>query len=247
MRLNCEVGEFVPAGSHQPVNFTWWAVGAVAIGAIGSYQSARQANKPRSGYTDQTTTQNPYMADTIRPDIEAILNFQRQLINQGPNYVGDRRFWPTSPVAPQPGYAPPPMERTDARNARARANFEAWRAGGGQVDRDVLGDVTGSGGGRHGALDIERGDGGHGLAGDPNGPLLEGGGGFFKASEADPGGAPRERTFGGWTAEELEADPTRVSKLGEPGARKYNRYRRRQGEMGDLSYLRSVFSATGRG
>lgn len=213
----------------------WGVVAAAAIGAIGSYLSARQANKPRSGYTDQTTTQTPYMEDTLRPDIEAILNFQRQLINEGPHYVGNPRFWPTS-ASPQPGTAPPPMERTDQRNARTRAEFDAWRAGGGTFNRDTP-PVDQAG---HDAV-----------VGDPKGLLPQWAGGIDKAGDGAPGGGmatPRERTFGGWTAAELESDPSRVGELGDRGAAKYDRYRQRHpledmSETSMLPLLRSIFSA----
>lgn len=89
----------------------WAVVAAAAIGAIGSYLSAREANKPsnRTGYTDQTTTQSPYLAGMIQPDLEAILNYQRSLVNQGPIYVGPEATWPQH-RAPQPGYAPGPVQ-----------------------------------------------------------------------------------------------------------------------------------------
>jgi hypothetical protein len=89
----------------------WTVVAVAAIGAIGSYLSARQANKPsaRTGYTDQTTTQSPYLAGMIQPDLEAILSYQRSLINQGPIYVGPEATWPQH-RAPQPGFAPGPVQ-----------------------------------------------------------------------------------------------------------------------------------------
>lgn len=53
------------------------------IGAAGSYMSARQANKPRNGYTNSTSTQNPYMADNLNPGLEDIINIQRGLVDRG--------------------------------------------------------------------------------------------------------------------------------------------------------------------
>lgn len=59
-----------------------------ALAAYGGYQSARQANRPTSQRTDQTTTQNPFGLPLIAPDIEAALDYQRQLMSGGPRYVG---------------------------------------------------------------------------------------------------------------------------------------------------------------
>lgn len=97
----------------------WGVVAAAVIGAVGSYLSARQANKPRTGYTDQTTTQSPYLAGMIQPDLEAILTFQRMLINQGPSYVGPQSTWPTQ-RASQAGFAPGPVNST-------YVNYDTWR------------------------------------------------------------------------------------------------------------------------
>jgi hypothetical protein len=133
----------------------WGVVIAAAIGAIGSYMQARQANKPsnRTGYTDQTTTQSPYLAGMIQPDLEAILSYQRSLINQGPIYVGPEATWPrySSPQAgrapgsvvpphqfrvsdleqyrdnPIPaGYTPPPFRGASPGNAGGRGGAEPW-------------------------------------------------------------------------------------------------------------------------
>src|SRR6185295_18202086 len=199
------------AGGQQ--KFFWAPVIIAAVSAIASYAQARQANKPRTGYTDQTTTQTPYMEGTIRPDIEAILNYQRQLINEGPHYVGDRRFWPTA-SSPQPGFAPPPTERSDQAQARFNAETAAWQAAGGGRDRP--------------GQEVSREGAGARATDEPNGTLPNWA--YDKAGAGAPGGgmAPhQERTFGGWTAAELEGDPSRVGELGDRGAAKYDRYRQR--------------------
>lgn len=200
----------------------WWWIAAAAVGAIGSYLSAQQQNKPRTGYTDQTTTQTPYREDLIRADIEAILNLQRGLVNQGPPQVsvGGRR----TPVSYQsrPGSAPGPVQRFDQQQDQARRDLENWQAGGGQINRDGAGD-------RRPDIDTE----------EPRGELPDWAQ-TPRSKSRDP--ETGERTFGGWTAAELEADPSRVGKLGGPGARKYDRYRRRKDEMGSLPYLRALFA-----
>lgn len=62
---------------------SWVAVGAAAVGAVGSYMSAKQANKPQKGRTDQTTTQTPYLDGVYEGDIYKVLDMQRQLASTG--------------------------------------------------------------------------------------------------------------------------------------------------------------------
>jgi hypothetical protein len=223
----------------------WWQLAVAAVGAIGSYLSARQANKPRTNETDQTTTQTPYLADLYRPDIEAILNYQRDLINQGPHYVGNQRFWPTS-SSPQPGRAPAPMERSDQRLARNVAALDEWRAAGGYR---APGDAGGGGGGGIGrgagaGSDPEFGAGAPANSPDPPATIP-----MDKAGLGAPGtrgSVPQSRLYGGWTAEELSQDPERISRLGEHGARKYARYQDRMDEDQGLTLarLRAIFGRT---
>lgn len=54
-----------------------------AASAYAAHEQASAANKPRSGYTDQTTTQDPYGAELLQPDIEAVLAYQRAMAGQG--------------------------------------------------------------------------------------------------------------------------------------------------------------------
>jgi hypothetical protein len=66
---------------------TWAAIavgaGSAIVGAYSAHQQANAANKPRTAYTDQTTTQNPYLSDTLFPDIGSVLAYQRGMANQG--------------------------------------------------------------------------------------------------------------------------------------------------------------------
>jgi hypothetical protein len=155
----------------------WGVVAAVAIGAISSYLQARQANKPRTGYTDQTTTQTPYLSGMIQPDLEAILNYQRSLINQGPAYVGPEATWPQyrtpetrfapGPVqAPYqyvhqpredrnpPGYTPPPFSGGGPGNQGGRGGAEPWGDPGepGNPDAYLKSASAGRRGSRYGEL-----------------------------------------------------------------------------------------------
>lgn len=67
---------------------SWVAVGVGVVGAVGSYASAKEANKPKKGHTDQTTTQNPYMDGVYEGDIYNTLNMQRQLAAGGTPQIG---------------------------------------------------------------------------------------------------------------------------------------------------------------
>lgn len=129
----------------------WGVVAMAALGAIGSYMSARQANKPRTGYTDQTTTQSPYLAGMIQPDLEAILSYQRSLINQGPIYVGPESTWPQY-RASQPGRAPGPVSTTYFNPATYRPGPPAFGAARPGAERGA-GDESGPGGAGLGAGD----------------------------------------------------------------------------------------------
>lgn len=64
-------------------NVTGAIITGAVIGAAGNYMSAKQSNKPKKGYTDQTTTQTPYKDDLYGPDIEAVLGYARGLVQQG--------------------------------------------------------------------------------------------------------------------------------------------------------------------
>lgn len=72
-------------------------IAGLAVAAYGAYagsQQAKAANKPKKGYTDQTTTQTPfgneYFSDPNGGDINNLLTRQRALIEQGPAYVGGK-------------------------------------------------------------------------------------------------------------------------------------------------------------
>lgn len=67
---------------------TWAAVAGAVIGAVGSYASAKKANKQKKSWTEQESTQNPYMADNINPRLEDIINLQGQLVDRGSPQVG---------------------------------------------------------------------------------------------------------------------------------------------------------------
>lgn len=64
---------------------SWWDA---LISAGAGYMNAQQANKPRNTRTNQTTTQTPFGLPLIGGDIEAAIDYQRQLMAQGPRYIG---------------------------------------------------------------------------------------------------------------------------------------------------------------
>lgn len=65
---------------------TWVAVaiaGGAVVGAVANSQSAKAANAPKKNWTDQTSTQTPYMSDQTQGDVQAILAGQRGIYQQG--------------------------------------------------------------------------------------------------------------------------------------------------------------------
>lgn len=69
---------------RSAVAIAWIApVAGAVIGGIASKQSADAANKKKTTWTDQTTTQDPFFGGQMRPDIEEVLNFQRGLVQRG--------------------------------------------------------------------------------------------------------------------------------------------------------------------
>lgn len=110
----------------------WWVLAAAVVGGLLANQQARQANRGSSTYTDQSTTQAPYQEGMLLPDLEAILNFQRNLVNQGPAYVGGANARPQ--YAGQPGTAPAP-------NARATNQGVVHGGGAGVGNINQQGDI----------------------------------------------------------------------------------------------------------
>lgn len=76
-------------------------IAGAVIGAAGNYMSSREANKPRTARTDQTTTQNPYWGDTTNLDIGQIINAQRGIAARGAPIV-DRNGNVTYAPLPDP-------------------------------------------------------------------------------------------------------------------------------------------------
>ncbi len=104
-------------------------IAGIVTAAAGAYAANRQAsaaNKPRTGYTDQTTTQNPYHAELIEPDLNDVLWRQRMLADQGIPQVdanGNLYYAHRDQLGT---YAPTP---TTPANAPGPANAAARRAG----------------------------------------------------------------------------------------------------------------------
>lgn len=132
--MRSKAGGVAPGGAPQPTtpppsqDAVWqfdqrqgkwaWVIPVVTAlaGAYASRQQAQASNQPRTGVTNQTTTQNPYMNDLTQPDIIALLNLQRNLINQGPAQIGGPEAAPN--YRPQPGAAPPPAANNPSGGAR---------------------------------------------------------------------------------------------------------------------------------
>lgn len=96
-------------------------VGALA-GAYGASKNAKAANKTKTTQTNQTTTQDPYAADRINPDIDAVLEYQRGLAQRGAPQV-DRHG--------NVYYAPMPGIDDSTAPVQAAATGRPSRSGGG--------------------------------------------------------------------------------------------------------------------
>jgi hypothetical protein len=80
-----------------------WIAGlaAAAVAAYGQYSSAQAANKPKKGYTDQTTTQVGNYANELQPDFRQVMELMRGNIAHGPQYIPGGHLahaegdWPT--------------------------------------------------------------------------------------------------------------------------------------------------------
>lgn len=87
-------------------------VSAVA-GAYGASQNAKAANKGKNSWTDSTTTTDPYKSDLYQGDINALLGYQRGIVQRGAPQVDSRGniTYAALPV----GEAPPtPFDPTKA-------------------------------------------------------------------------------------------------------------------------------------
>lgn len=99
-----------------------WA-GALAGAALSAYsarQQANAANQSRSGSTNQTTEQDPYLSGYYQTDIQRILDMQRSLVERGPNYIG----------GPGSGYQPGGGWPTASNDYRTDAQRRAQNFGG---------------------------------------------------------------------------------------------------------------------
>lgn len=151
----------------------WRVTGAILLGtaAAGAYSANRQAsaaNKPRNASTSQTTTQVPYHGDQINPDIDAVLRYQRGLVQRGSPQVdaNGNVYYQTLPTEGNPytstntttqgnSYAPTTGTAPSGSGARASqpARPGGGSGGGGQaqnqqiVTRNGVQGIVGAGGG----------------------------------------------------------------------------------------------------
>lgn len=98
------------------------AAGTAIAGAVSAKQGAKAANKSKTSQTDQTTTQNPYAADRINPDIDAVLEYQRGVVQRGAPQV-DRHG--------NVYYSPMPGVGDSTASVQAAATGRPSRSGGG--------------------------------------------------------------------------------------------------------------------
>jgi len=115
---------------------TWVAVaiaGGAVVGAIANKSSADAANKPKKNWTDQTSTQTPYLSDQTLSDTQAILAGQRGIYQQGaPQIVPDGRGGYKVVYASVPtGEQPADPGRTGPRSSLPNANGQVGAGAGG--------------------------------------------------------------------------------------------------------------------
>lgn len=128
----------------------WHVTGAVILGtaAAGMYSANRQAsaaNKPRNSSTSQTTTQVPYHADQINPDIDAILRYQRGMVERGSPQVDAQGnvYYQSLPTEGNPYTS---TNRTTQGNAYAPASGVAPGGGGARAAQPARSGGGGGGG-----------------------------------------------------------------------------------------------------
>lgn len=109
-------------------NKDWMDLVNAGLGAYAGYQNAQNANQSRTTTTNQTTTQNPFGINLIGPDIEAALDVQRQLMEQGPAHIGGRGTEPTYGWGAQ---SAAPAGSAPARNAAGGGGASGGAGGGG--------------------------------------------------------------------------------------------------------------------
>lgn len=105
----------------------WVALGTAAVGAYGAHEQAAAANKPRTGYTDSTSTQTPYMAPNINPNLENGINYQNLLLQRGAPQVDSHGNVTYAALPGQPGA----QGTGPAYSAPAPASGSKGGAGGG--------------------------------------------------------------------------------------------------------------------
>lgn len=118
---------------------SWVAVavgaGTAVVGAVSANQQAKAANKPRNGYTDQTTTQNPYWADQLGPDIGQLIDFQRGITGRGTPQVDSKGNVYYVPLPTQNNHNPSgsTAANTGAGKGRAGKGPATWTNAKGQT------------------------------------------------------------------------------------------------------------------
>jgi hypothetical protein len=135
----------------------WRVTGALIIGGVaaagasayGARQQAQAANRSRNGYTDQTTTQNPYRGNDINHDIDNVLNFQRGMMQRGSPQVDARGnvYYQTLPGYGSQYSSTPTDAAGNPYNPAAAA---APAGGGGGGARPAAARTGGGGGGTYG-------------------------------------------------------------------------------------------------
>ena len=122
---------------------TWVAVaiaGGAVVGAIANKSSADAANAPKKNWTDQTSTQTPYLSDQTLSDTQAILAGQRGIYQQGaPQIVPDGKGgfkvqYNAVPTAAQPADPNRTGPHAGLPNANGQVGVGGGNGGGGMTN-----------------------------------------------------------------------------------------------------------------
>lgn len=105
-------------------------VATAVLGAYSSNQQAKAANKSKSSWTDQQTTQDPWLSDRILPGINAVLDRQAQTFDMIPQIDSRGNV---SYVDPRTGKSSVPTPWTDKRGYVQPTTRGNPGAGGGGV------------------------------------------------------------------------------------------------------------------
>jgi hypothetical protein len=90
----------------------WLALVGAIVGAVSSKQNADSANRGKNTYTDQATTQTPWLSDELLPQVRNALDLNRRQNEQGYPIIPGGHVLAGSGAWPGQPYIPPPPNAT---------------------------------------------------------------------------------------------------------------------------------------